>query len=142
MDDTPKNSTMQEYVAFSMKVAKEAPNQALIEDLKKDPRWRQEIPLHISTVVSSFSQAVMMADNWENDVYALPLHFEGVLNWISFMLKKFNHGSSVMRCRISEAVDQVLSYADDHPDFVKWRIKKATLRCNMIECLWHLTKPE
>ena len=142
MDETPQNTTMAEYVAFSLKVSMEEPNQALIEDLKKSPRWKEKIPLHVSTLVSSFSQAVMMADNWENDAYTLPLHFEGVLNWLSFMLKKSNQGSSVVRCAVSEASDLVLSYAADHPDFVKWHLKKAALRCNMIECLWNITKTE
>jgi hypothetical protein len=142
MDQTPQNATMSEYMAFSMKVSKEAPNQALIEDLKKDPRWREDIPVHVSTIVSSFSAAVMMADNWENDGYTLPFHFEGVLNWISFMLKKNNHGSSVIRCTIHQITDLVLSYASDHPDFAKWQIKRAALRCNLIECLWAATKSE
>jgi len=142
MDQTPQNTTMSEYVAFSLKVSKEEPNQALIEDFKKNPRWKEQIPLHVSTIVSSFSQSVMMADNWENDAYTLPIHFEGVLNWLSFMLKKSSHGSSVIRCTIADATDKTLSFAADHPDFIKWRLKKATLRCNMIECLWNITKTE
>lgn len=140
MDKTPQN-TMAEYVAFSHKVAKEEPNQALIEDLKKDPRWRQEVPIHVSVIVSSFSTAVMAADNWENEAYMLPRHFEGVLNWLSFMLKKRNGGTSVIRSSISEVADLVISYASDHPDFAQWqsRIKKAALRCNLIETLWNTT---
>jgi len=141
MDKTPQN-TMAEYVAFSHKVSKEEPNQALIEDLKKDPRWKEEVPIHVSVIVSSFSTAVMAADNWENDAYMLPRHFEGVLNWLSFMLKKRNGGTSVVKCSVSEAADIALSYASDHPDFANWqsRIKKSALRCNLIESLWDATK--
>jgi hypothetical protein len=142
MDETPQNTTMSEYVAFSLKVSKEEPNKALIEDFKKNPRWRENVPIHVSTLVSSFSGAVMMADNWEHDAYTLPLHFEGVLNWISFMVKKAHHGSSVVRCTVADAADSVISYASDHPDFAKWQIKKAALRCNLIECLWNATKQD
>jgi len=137
------HDAMAEYVAFSHKVSREEPNQALIEDFKKQDRWGKPTPMHVSMVVSSFSTAVMAADNWEGD-YLLPRHFEGVLNWLSFMLKKKNGGSCVLQDTVEHVSDLALSLASDHPDFSKWkrRMKTSALRCNLIECLWYATETD